>query len=558
VTFSLLLTNTSGSPVWEVRILIPGGFQILHALPPHDWGYAVEENHIVYQALTDSALVPENGKEEFEFTLQTPILGEAAEEKFKIQISAKNTREEVMEENLWLLVDNLPPTLKVEPEILGCGEVRLEIVASERMGNLSAFLLFENDRIPLQLSTKDGIVFEAIVKTPVGVEETANLFIENAYDLVGNCPIENVLFIKIDTIPPRVENCWLEKDGRVIAKGEVKGKVLAIRTSERRPEILFSVSDESGIENWELDTNLPCERVFENGIVKVIPKTELSGAHNLLLTVRDKATPPNEMHADLWLVIETEESVFSTPLLRLVLLIVFEAVLLYLIWKCQREVKQIQISKSQLVMLGLLFSFFAFVDSFIFSPSVLLVALEAALLYLAWKRQAVLREGVKQIQISKSQLAAGSLSLLLSSIAFIDSLRFSSSTPPFFVGASIVAIFLGLYARSCTMGKWGMILASATLGNGLCYVHYDGVVFKDTLSLVAISIAAWKPELTGWMSVLAGLWSLPISFFLLCTGAALALGILAKKKKDRLGEVGIFLGILSIFSMLVLGFTMAR
>jgi hypothetical protein len=207
------------------------------------------------------------------------------EKGFKIQVSARNTKDEVLEENLWLLVDNLPPTFKIQPKILGCGEVRLEILASEKLTGLSAHLLLENTRIPLQFSTKDGAKFGAMLKTPVGVEETANLFIENARDLVGNCPIENVLLTKTDTIPPRVENCWLERGGRVIARGKIQDQNSTIMTSETRPEILIALSDGSGIGDWELnivpvvdafeigEVRAPeCEKVFNNGIMRVIPK----------------------------------------------------------------------------------------------------------------------------------------------------------------------------------------------------------------------------------------------------------------------------------------------
>jgi hypothetical protein len=79
------------------------------------------------------------------------------------------------------------------------------------MGNLAAYLLLENTRIPLQLSTKDGIRFEASVRTRSGVEEPASLLIENAWDLAGNRSVENVLPLKVDTIPPKVENAGLKK-----------------------------------------------------------------------------------------------------------------------------------------------------------------------------------------------------------------------------------------------------------------------------------------------------------------------------------------------------------
>jgi len=87
-----------------------------------------------------------------------------------------------------------------------------------------------------------------------------------------------------------------------------------------------------------------------------------------------------------------------------------------------------------------------------------------------------------------------------------------------------------------------MVLAAGALGNNLIYVD---VAIKEVPFLVAISVAAWKPELAGWMSVLAGLWSLPVGFPFLCTGTALTLGIFARKKGDKLGVIGIFLGILS-------------
>jgi hypothetical protein len=327
VTFSLLLTNPSGFPIWEVKVSIPEGFRILDVLPPQDWGYAVEENRIVYQALADYALIPEKGREEFEFSLRIPALGEAKEKGFAVQVSARNTREEVMEENLELMVDNLSPTLEVEPKILGCGEVRLEVLAGERLANLSAYLLLENSRIPLQLSTKDGIVFEAKVRTQPGVEEPASLLIENAWDLAGNSPVENVLPLKVDTIPPRVENCWLERDGRVIAVAEIQESPL-VRTSERKPEILIAVSDGSGIENWglEVSPDFPREQVFENGIIRVIPKTELSGDYTLVLTVGDRASPPNRISRVLRLEVRggSLESVLRI-MLPLILLVIVAA-----------------------------------------------------------------------------------------------------------------------------------------------------------------------------------------------------------------------------------------
>jgi len=100
----------------------------------------------------------------------------------------------------------------------------------------------------------------------------------------------------------------------------------------------------------------------------------------------------------------------------------------------------------------------------------------------------------------------------------------------------------------------GHDIRSGVLGNNLIYVN---VAMKEVPFLIAISAAAWKPELTGWMSVLAGLWSLPIGFPFLCTGTALVSGIFAVKNDDKLGVIGISLGILSVISWLVLGFIMA-
>jgi hypothetical protein len=512
VTFSLLLTNTSGSPIWEVRISVPDGFQVLEILPPQDWGYAVEENSIVYQALADFALIPENGKKEFEFILQTPVLGQAAEKKFKIQISARNIREEMMEENLWLLVDNLPPTFKIQPEILGCGEVKLEILASERVGNLSACLLLENSRIPLQLSTRDGITFEALLATRPGMEKEASLVIENAWDLAGNRPIESVLFLKIDTVPPRVENCWLEKEGKIIAIGwpadgmRIKGveeeNLLVVRTLERKPEILIYLSDGSDVQNWELKVSpdFSREEIFENGILKVIPKAELSGSYTFFLTVRDGATPPNEIHRAIWLNVLEEESYFWV-------------MMLYVFW----------------------------------------AAVEASLCYWAWKRQvsSVFEKEVRQIPKSKFHSIIGILSSLISLFALLDSLRFTPSS--FCIVGSVTALFMGFYARS----RWSMVLALGALGNSLPHIHLGFLLVREVLGLIAIYIAGRKPELTGWMSVLVGLWSLQIGFPFFLTGAALVLGTFATRKKDRLGRVGIFLGISSFFSWFIHGLILA-
>lgn len=376
VTFSLMLSNPSGSPIWEVRVSTPKGFLILDALPPQDWGYAAEENCIVYQALVDSALLPENGKKEFEFTLQTPVLGEATEKGFKIRVSAKNTKDEVLEENLELMVDNLPPTLEVEPKILGCGEARLEILASERMGNLSACLVLKDNRIPLQLSSKDGVRFEASVRTQPGVEEPASLLIENAWDLAGNSPIENVLPLKVDTVPPKVENCWLEKGGRVIARGEVQenlpvifvdkrpDRIFIARTSERTPEILIAVSDGSGIGDWELDIGPvisgfdvgkeerapECEKVFENGIIRVTPKARFGfRTYSLSLKVRDRASPPNETCVRIWIEVEGDllGSILYFGTVPLVLLIAAPATFLYCAWNVIRLWKEVHGPRSK-------------------------------------------------------------------------------------------------------------------------------------------------------------------------------------------------------------------
>jgi hypothetical protein len=102
-----------------------------------------------------------------------------------------------------------------------------------------------------------------------------------------------------------------------------------------------------------------------------------------------------------------------------------------------------------------------------------------------------------------------------------------------------------------------MVLALGALGNGLPYIHFGFLLVREVLGLIAIYIAGRKPELTGWMSVLAGLWSLKIGFPFFLTVATLVLGTLAARKKDRLGRVGIFLGICSVFSWFIHGLMLA-
>lgn len=158
---------------------------------------------------------------------------------------------------------------------------------------------------------------------------------------------------------------------------------------------------------------------------------------------------------------------------------------------------------------------------------------------------------VKQIPRSKFQSIIGILSSLISLFAFLDSLRFTPSS--FCIVGSVTALLMGVYARS----SWGMVLALGALGNGLPYIHFGFLLVREVLGLIAIYIAGRKPELTGWMSVLAGLWSLKIGFPFFLTVATLVLGTLAARKKDRLGRVGIFLGICSVFSWFIHGLMLA-
>jgi hypothetical protein len=81
-------------------------------------------------------------------------------------------------------------------------------------------------------------------------------------------------------------------------------RIFIARTSERRPEILIAGLGWLGIGDWELDigprisgfdveqaVHAPeCEKVFDNGIIRVIPKERLGlGEYDLSLRVRIEA-----------------------------------------------------------------------------------------------------------------------------------------------------------------------------------------------------------------------------------------------------------------------------
>jgi len=63
---------------------------------------------------------------------------------------------------------------------------------------------------------------------------------------------------------------------------------------------------------------------------------------------------------------------------------------------------------------------------------------------------------------SKSSFAIGLLSLIVSLYALVEFYTFPSSIPLSSIGCAIVALFAGFFARSNTLGRWGMIFAAGS------------------------------------------------------------------------------------------------
>jgi hypothetical protein len=304
--FVLSVRNRSGDAIWDVRITLPTGFEIIGVLPPPGWGYAIQASVIIFQALEEAALIRENEAAEFELTLLTPELGRAAENPFQFTVLTKDVVGSTVSDNLLVAVDNLPPSVEIEvPGVLGLGVAPIEISASEPLREIAVLVVTDGEMEPLALTSENRTHFTASLRVVPGFEDFSPRLLvlaENTADLVGNGLGSNVVReLEVDTRPPVLEN--LRLDGKPLENG--------LRVLSVLPEISVRVYDtSSGVGNWKVrllgpEGEIGMSAKPENDALLIAPQENLhAGSYEISITVSDRAEPPNTASISITFVVQ--------------------------------------------------------------------------------------------------------------------------------------------------------------------------------------------------------------------------------------------------------------
>ena len=302
--YALTVRNTGGSPLWEVRFAFPSPYEILDALPPEGWGYAIEKDNLgnwfaIFQALEDHALIRENGIREFELTLGIPAgCGESL-----VECSAFAKDTEGGQENVTFQVgvDGRPPTVNIsQRSVFGLGKQKIEIRPSENLASIQILLVRENltEILPVE-RTENG--FQVTVEVIPGFENLEPELVvvaENTFDRAGNKMASDFTCeLKVDTMPPLLENLVVLKEGREIrgqaldASGVSVLKVELTQEGKKKAECIVRLNSHGSL----LENSWRSTVVWENGCFRILfdEAALTAGKYIVSLQAYDGAFPPN-------------------------------------------------------------------------------------------------------------------------------------------------------------------------------------------------------------------------------------------------------------------------